>query len=258
MTRTYTSGLLQGTTQSDWLPCDAHGINDVIEPMLDDDQILIAHLNNSIVTGREFSLAGGRYKSYDIQLGRELPSRFEVKRLHIRDRSVDRRFKAGGPRSQTIYGRLDSKLRRAALNIEEAYASKPMLLPMGMTQDRLREILSAIHTGRHGKKNLEAFRHLCWFFELTVDGCPEAIAARPNSQRIYEGFQDLDGIFFLIDLGQSDGRRLYYSLVPKDVIPSVVEFHSSCAEGVKLRYVGNLPAELQDERQRKRKKQENG
>lgn len=214
-------------------------------PFCSDEQLLAQHLNNTHTSARTWHADGGRHTSWDLRLGDIQPAFFEVKRLSLSGRSVDRRFKIGGPRSARLHGRTRSLFGRAALNIEEWLDGEERAGFIDGTLARTLELCSAMHHELCGVGNRSDFLELCGRLSGVVEGCREAASSSISGADIAEAFQDLEGIFFVVSRpkkgGASGGPDLYL-FAPKNRLPELLEFHSVSAEGVKLRYKGKLPA----------------
>lgn len=238
-TKTFTSP--QASAEQIWEPLDKHGMNADMLPFLDNEQLLAEHLNDYSVSGvvwQFWTHKGERFRTFDLETFDG--AKFEVKTLSKNGNGFDRRFKMG-TRGKSMFGKLESKFRAAALGIEDWLDHDHQSGLFGQTLDDTRALLKCIHEGRLGKSNCALMLELCRDLHDVVPECSRLLDQDLKNLQVSESYQDIDGIFLIADVGQRGDKTLVYTLLDKNGINTLVTFDSMNVEGVMARYSGNLP-----------------
>ncbi len=196
--------------------------------------------------------AGGRHRSYDLEIvdvphwaaavpWQPGPGRYEVKALH-RPRArakFDPRFKVGA-RGGRMYGRRDAETKAAALELERNLDADPPdgIGPIAVAGVALvHELFDRALEGRHSRRFVKDFRSMCEFHAMDPSRhCPavrEYLRGSVTGAEIVKGYCDLDGLFVIA--GDT------YTLVSRAEMSSRIALDSVGSEGVKLRYLGQIP-----------------
>jgi hypothetical protein len=228
--------------RSEW-----HLIKNPLGEAANSEDLLIDHLE---LQDYVIKKAGRRNQRHDLEI---FPSkwvkdqvfkegRYEVKGLYRKKKTHawDRRIKVGS-RGETIYGRRDAQIKALALDIEEFIGDDEN--PFGIWNGGIKQI-EDMHSliddaleRRHSKEFIARFSLLAEAYDdlFSLPSAGKFLAGGVQPHDIIRGFSDIDGIF--VTAGD------YFTLVSKKDIPRFFTFESVSVEGVKLKFVGDVPIE---------------